>query len=582
MNIVLMRIGFFLSILVGSASCLAHQAAPYANPIAWELSRPFLKPIPNGSSDTITYQLTNQLPWALNHPLVIKKTGLPNNEFSYVDHCSGQRLNSLETCLINITVSPLVQGDKSFQLRIGGYSKNEVDLFPLATDSFLGVQSAVVGTVEREVPAQMTSGTAYDYRFKFINTSNSMVSNPLVTITPTQGTLSSQTNTCTTSIPVGGSCVVSGQFTPSGPNANVVAVLNYDGGSSSVATNVGGRVIGYLEAWNLPPSAQSISAAGYTHVLIAFGVFSTTHPGEIVPVLSGIPDPVGYIQSLQKLGIKVLLSLGGANSNVPNTTVNFDQVLAAAPDPATFETTFKASLDTLVTTYGFDGFDFDIEHGLIPSGTFTQPTGDIAVLSSIINSYHTSKPELLLSLVPQIANISATSAFNETFGNYSSLIMQTYPSLSWVGIQLYNAGCAFGIDCNCWDPNTLTTTPDPAVAFVTDLLAPWPSTCPAGQASGFQAYTGPLVPSQVVLGYPVKNGQGNSDGQPPAVLLEVKRALQCLRTGVQSSSSCDTYLPPTTYPTIGGVFSWDINYDSSNAYQFATGIYPCAVTGTCT
>ncbi|MFZ4077224.1 MAG: hypothetical protein ACOYKA_04480 [Legionellaceae bacterium] len=274
MNIGLMRIGFFLTTLAGSLSCLAHPTAPYSNPIAWELSRPFLNPIANGNSDTITYQLTNQLPWALNHPLNIKKTGLPNDEFSYVDHCSGQRLNSLETCLINITLSPLVQGNKSFQLRIGGYSHNEIDLFPLTTQSFLGVRSAVVGSVEREVPAQMIVGTSYDYQFKFINTSNNIVNNPSVTMTPTQGTLSSQTNTCTTSIPVGGSCRVNGQFTPSGPNANVLAVLNYDGGSTSVATNVGNRIVGYLQAWDTPPSADSISAAGYTHVLIAFGVLA--------------------------------------------------------------------------------------------------------------------------------------------------------------------------------------------------------------------------------------------------------------------------------------------------------------------
>lgn len=582
MNVGLLRFGIVLLTATTSVYSFAHQAGLVADPIGWQLSRSFLNPIPNGGSDTITYQITNLLPWELRYPLVIKKIASPENEFSYVDNCSGQRLRSFETCLVNVTLSPLMPGDKSFQLSIGGYSNNEVTLTPLLSESFSGIQSAVVGSVEIEVPAQATLNTAYDYQFKFINTKNTIITNPAVTVTATNGSRTISTNTCVTPLPVGGSCTVSGQYTPSSPNGTVTALLNYDGGSAIVASNAGGRVVGYLLGWNTPPSASSISAAGYTHVLIGFGVFSTTNPGEIVQAMSGITDPAGYIQSLQKLGIKVLLSIGGASSNLPNTTVDFDQVVAAAPDHTTFETTFKASLDNLVTNYGFDGFDFDIEHGLIPSGTFANPTGDIAVLSSIINSYHTSNPNLLLTLVPQIANISATSAFNDTFGNYSSLIMQTYQSLSWVGIQLYNAGCAFGIDCNCWDPNTSISTPDPAVAFATDLLAPWPSTCPAGQASGFQPYTGPLAPSQVVLGYPVKNGSGVSDGEPPAVLSVVKRAVQCLRTGVQSSNSCDTYLPPTVYPNIGGVFSWQINYDASNQYQFATGLYPCVVTGTCT
>ena len=345
------------------------------------------------------------------------------------------------------------------------------------------------------------------------------------------------------------------------------------------ASNNGGRVIGYLEGWTTPPSAASIKAAGYTHVLIAFGVFSTTNPGEVVAAMSEINS--SYIQSLQNLGIKVLLSIGGASTNLPNTTVNFNDALSAASSPDVFVATFNASLDNLVAQYHFDGFDFDIEQGLNPSGTFTNPTGDLAVLSTIINNYRAANPNILLSLVPQIANISATSGFNNTFGNYSSLILQTHQSLSWVAIQLYNAGCAFGIDCVCWDPNTLTTTPDPAVAFATDVLANWPATCPGGQASGFQNYKAYLTPYQVVIGYPVNNGRGTSDGFPAAVISVVKRAVQCLRTGVKGANSCDTYVPPVAYPNFGGVFSWEINDDASNQYQFATELYPCVVNGNC-
>jgi len=119
------------------------------------------------------------------------------------------------------------------------------------------------------------------------------------------------------------------------------------------------------------------------------------------------------------------------------------------------------------------------------------------------------------------------------------------------------------------------------VAFAIDVLTAWPKTCPGGQASGFQPYTGPLAASQTVLGYAVNNGSGVSDGSPAAVLVEVKRAIQCLRTGVQGSNSCDTYIPPITAPNLGGVFAWIINYDASNDYQFGKGIYPCVVRGNC-
>lgn len=158
--------------------------------------------------------------------------------------------------------------------------------------------------------------------------------------------------------------------------------------------------------------------AGYTHVLVAFGVFSTTNPGQITSAFDTVS--ASYIQSLHDAGIKVLLSLGGASSSIANTTVNFHQVLAAASSPAAFEQSFISSLENLIAQYHFDGFDFDIESGLNAGGTFTNPTGDIAVLANIINTMHANHPNLLLTLAPQTANVAATSGFDATWGNYAS------------------------------------------------------------------------------------------------------------------------------------------------------------------
>ncbi|WP_419418678.1 glycosyl hydrolase family 18 protein [Legionella sp. D16C41] len=357
-------------------------------------------------------------------------------------------------------------------------------------------------------------------------------------------------------------------------SANATEVITYKQNS----TNSGGRIIAYLPGWKTPPSATAIANAGYTHVLIAFGVFSTTTPGQITPAFDTVTK--AYIQSLQSAGIKVLLSLGGALTNLPNTSVDFHQVLSSASSPTAFEQTFVSSLENLMTQYGFDGFDFDIESGLNAGGTFTNPTGDIAVLANIINTMHSKHPNILLTLVPQIANIAATSGFDATWGNYASLVMQTYQSLEWVGIQMYNSGCAYGIDLICYDPNK-TSSPDASVAMATDLLANWPATTSTGQKTGFQPYISYLKPSQVVLGYPAPNASGQSDGQPPAVISTIKRAIQCLRTGVVSSSSCDTYVPPQTYPGFGGVFEWEITYDQNNNFNFATSLVNCVIKGNC-
>lgn len=333
-----------------------------------------------------------------------------------------------------------------------------------------------------------------------------------------------------------------------------------------VQTGSGGRVMTYIPGWEQPPPATDLSNAGYTHVFIAFGVFSTKTPGTIVPAFDTVSK--AYIDSLHAAGIKVLLSLGGASTSIAGTSINFHQVLQAAASPSQFQTTFVQSLEALITQYGFDGIDIDIESGLTGSGAFQSPTGDVLVLANILNQLHADLPNLLISLTPQTANVSATSSFNATWGNYASLIMQTYQSLSWVQIQLYNSGCMYGIDHVCYDPN-VTSSPNFSVAMATDLLENWPS--------GFQPYISHLRPDQVVLGYPAPNAQGQSDGTPVTPITTIKRAFQCLNNG----TGCDTYVPPRHYGAIGGVFNWEVTYDQSNQYQFARGLKTCVSTGVC-
>ena len=355
-----------------------------------------------------------------------------------------------------------------------------------------------------------------------------------------------------------------------------------------------GRIIGYLYGWVSPPPAAEVEAAHYTHVLIAFGLFSMSAPGTInVDALSGFstPDLATYVAELQAQGVKVLLSLGGASTSIPDTTVSFDQAVSLAATPSDFITDFINSMNGLVSTYGFDGFDFDIEAGLNEANSFSDPTEgclddtiynpkcDIAYLSEIINGFHKDSSASLLTLAPQLANVAATPSFTAIWGNYASLAMATASSLEWVGFQTYNSGCVFGIDRNCYplEGTTLTSSPDSAVAVATDLLEDWPEKTSTGVVTGFQPYKSGLNPSQVVLGYVSQNAEGASDGSPPAVINVVKDAIQCLRTG----EACDSYTPPNTYPDIGGVFDWTLNYDASNSYAFSTGLYPCVVEGDC-
>lgn len=356
-------------------------------------------------------------------------------------------------------------------------------------------------------------------------------------------------------------------------SANAVESIVY---STNVTPTGGGRIIGYLPGWLTPPTAASLAAAGYTHILVAFGVFSTTQPGQIVSAFSTVSQ--AYIASLHAAGIKVLLSLGGASTSIASTSVDFHSVLSSATSPAAFQQAFVTSAQSFITQYGFDGFDFDIEQGFNGTGTFTNPTGDIQVLAAIINQLHASNPSLLLTLVPQAANVSATSGFDNTFGNYSSLIMQTHAALTWVGVQLYNTGCVFGIDQVCYANDASTsTTPNFSTALAVDLLANWPATDSTGRATGFQPYISFLTPSQVVLGYPAPDNTGASDGSPVTPIATIKNAINCLTT----KKACGTFIPPKTYPAFGGVFNWEVIHDQANGFAFANGLKACVLTGNC-
>lgn len=336
-----------------------------------------------------------------------------------------------------------------------------------------------------------------------------------------------------------------------------------------------GRVIGYIPGWKSQlPSGQELSAAGYTHAIIAFGVFSLSEPGKIVAYFPTITHE--YIDNLHKAGLKVLLSLGGASTELPDTTVNFHQVLNLAKDETQFQEKFIKSIQNLVEDYHFDGIDIDIEHGLNAGGTFSNPKGDIAVLANIINRIHTLDPKFLISLAPQAANIGATMGFSDPWGNYASLVMQIHNAVSWVGIQLYNTGCVYGIDQVCY-PNNENST-NFSVAMATDLLENWPAKDATGRATGFMPYISYLRGDQIVLGYPAPNHSGDSDGRPATPTATIKKAIACLRT---RSEACTGYKAPKPYGTVGGVFNWEVTYDKDNDFKFAKELKSCAIDGVC-
>jgi chitinase len=370
------------------------------------------------------------------------------------------------------------------------------------------------------------------------------------------------------------------------------------------------RVIGYLPInWNnsgtyadsIPPPRE-LGHARYTHIVMAFGVFSidpnctetfscillTPEGNKNVHVTSGDGTQrqtlTSYITELQDQNIKVLLSLGGASTSFG--TVDFAQSFDRIQNGRRgFSTTVKAYVDSLgdlIGHYGFDGVDVDIEQGLqAPSGKdlfgagspqvcerrFTlasglaSESGSVCAVAAVIRSLAAAYPNLIISLAPQTLNIAANNHIGGDVLNYSALIANIRDVISWVGIQVYNSGGMFGPDGKI-QPITAENQVNASVAMALNLLAGWNQNWPNFFLNNHRSI---LKPDQVVLGYPASNGT-RSDGLPIGNIVKVKQALRCLNQRID----CRDVVPgELSTGLIGGVFNWNVNFDRANDYAFA-------------
>jgi len=254
---------FLISFLTWSGQGIAGT-----NPIGWTLNQPFPNPVYSGSLYKVTYTFTNNLPLQLVKPIVIKKDASLITEFSYADTCTGTRLLHNQSCTVQITLSPLVAGDKYVQLSIAGYDDNVVPLPELRTFANAATTSGtVVGTPVHDLPSKMDVNASASYVFSFTNYSDKDANNLALTVTQTTGTVNS-TNTCTGSLTAnGGFCTVTGEFTPasnSPTGQSVQASLAYTGPTGSPATTntstvlngsvPGGPIVGSVAVGaSLPP-----------------------------------------------------------------------------------------------------------------------------------------------------------------------------------------------------------------------------------------------------------------------------------------------------------------------------------------
>ncbi len=317
-------------------------------------------------------------------------------------------------------------------------------------------------------------------------------------------------------------------------------------------------LIGYWHNWN-DSSAPYIPLnqidSRYSVLCISFA--EPTSPSDMN--MNFTPDGVSQstfisqIQTLQSQGKKVLLSIGGANTSISlNNTANRDL--------------FVNSMSLLLTTYGFDGIDIDIEHGnsILASGSIANPTSAdvlnlIAAINQIRTNYYTAfSSNMMLTFAPETAYVQGgMSAFGGIWGGYLPLINAFRNELSFVHVQLYNSGSMYGIDGNIYNQGTS----DFIVAMTESLLQGFST------AGGF--FQG-LPANKVVIGLPAcpsaaGGGFVNTTG--------VENAIKYLR-GLGQQPGTYALNNPSGYPNLGGMMTWSINWDkvstcNSSSYEYA-------------
>jgi chitinase len=273
-----------------------------------------------------------------------------------------------------------------------------------------------------------------------------------------------------------------------------------------------------------PLSLASVPAS-YNLIAVAFGNATAT-PGQVSFSLdSSLSSALGgYTQAqfisdiatLHSRGQKVILSVGGQNG-----TVSVSDAASAA--------NFASSVNSIISQYGFDGVDIDLENGVNPTfmaSALQQLRGDVG-------------SGLIITLAPQTIDTQSTG------GAYFQLALNIKSILTMINTQYYNSGTMNGCDGNVYAEGTEN--------FMTALA------CIELQ--------GGLSPSQVGLGLPASPSAAGGGYVSPSL---VNSALDCLA----ARASCGSFVPSAAYPAIRGAMTWSINWDASNGYNFANTVAP--------
>ena len=264
----------------------------------------------------------------------------------------------------------------------------------------------------------------------------------------------------------------------------------------------------------------------YDIIVLSFADMDLTKPGGVTfnvdtPLSNALggysnADLIQDIQAKRAQGKKVIISIGGEKGNI--------NLNSASPNV----TNFVNSMDDIITQYGLDGIDIDLENGMNVANLTTA----VRQLQQKVGS------SFILTMAPQTIDMQ----------NQNTSYMQLYKNLkditTVINVQYYNSGCMLGRDGKCYGQGTIDF-----LTALSDLTLQW------------------VDASQLGIGTPAASGAAGGGYVAPSV---VSNALTCLATG----NSCGTYKPVAKYPDIRGAMTWSINWDKTTNFNFAKTVKP--------
>ncbi|OAB43802.1 fibronectin type III domain-containing protein [Paenibacillus antarcticus] len=266
-------------------------------------------------------------------------------------------------------------------------------------------------------------------------------------------------------------------------------------------------------------------------------------------------DFIADVQYLQSQGKKVMISIGGANGQVQlvNTQARNN---------------FVSSMKTIITKYGFNGFDIDFEgHSLYfnaGDSDFRSPTTPVItnLISAVRELHDFYGDSFMLTMAPETFFVQLGYSFyggsciscDNRAGSYLPVIYGLRDILDWLQVQHYNSGPITALDNQYYSMGSA----DFHVAMADMMLTGFP----VGRNSN---YLFPALRSdQVVIGLPANV---NSGGGFTSVA-EVHKALNYLMKGVSYGGGYT--LRNGAHPGTRGLMTWSINWDKFNNFEFSS------------